>query len=214
MESMSGRKQELMLVFERAKGTFAPYRGMPWEPEGEEIVAAQQAATVAAEGYGLRVEGPEEVRKPLPGPYATLFLQWGYPGSVDAFLSEEPLLPTEQAILAAALATLPGWQMGCWWQGNTHLPLLEHEAPQPFSQYRALPAVACPARHPAVVLAAGRCVSCAEAAQRYGVWPTRCSICLSDRTKAFRLRDAQGLVCPICLPMVPMPSGDGTGREA
>jgi len=212
---VSGRKQELMIVFDRERQACLPYRGMPWEALGEEILAAQRAVLAAAEGQGLRVDGPEEVQKPIPGPHATLFLQWGYPGSVDVFLSEEPLLPAEQAIVAAALATLPAWQMGCWWQGNTHLPLLEHEAPQPFSQYRALPAVACPARHPATVLAVGLCDHCTALVRRYGGWPVRCSICRSDRDRAFRLMEQQGYICPICLPMEqerigqPRPAGLG-----
>ncbi|HLW00092.1 MAG TPA: hypothetical protein VKT82_15595 [Ktedonobacterales bacterium] len=198
---MSGRKQELLIVFDRERQACLPYRGMPWEAEGEEIVTVQRAVITAAEVQGLGIDGPEEIRQPIEGPHATLFFQWGYPGSVDMFLSEEPLLGSEQAIVAAALATLPGWQMGCWWQGNTHLPLLEHEAPQPFSHYRALPALACPSKHPATVLAVGMCDHCAAQAQQYGIWPTRCAVCGSDRDRAFRLLEQQGYICPVCLPM-------------
>ncbi len=40
-------------TYERAAGICVPYRGMPWEPEGEEIVAAQRAVIDAAEVQGL-----------------------------------------------------------------------------------------------------------------------------------------------------------------
>lgn len=198
---MSGRMQELWMTFDREQRTFVVYRGMPWEAQGEEIRAAQRAAEEAGAAQGMRLEGPDEMSKPLPEPYARLFFRWGYPGTIDTFLSEEPLTPAEQAIVGAAIAAAPGWLAGAQWQGNVRLPLLESDVPQPFTTYAQLAAVACPARHPAAVLAAGRCDHCAEAAKRFGVWPTRCGACGSDRDQALRLMEQQGYLCSICLPM-------------
>lgn len=199
---MSRRLQELMIVFDRERQTFTPYLGVPWEPLGEEITAAQRAAEEAGVAQGLRLEGPAEISKPIAGPHAILFFQWGYEhGLIECFLSEGPLTAQEQAIVAAAIAAVPDWEASVWWQGNTRLPLLETDKPQPFTVYAPLPAVACPARHPPTVLAAGRCDHCAEAVGRYGVWPTRCAVCQCDRSRALALMEQQGYICPICLPM-------------
>ena len=198
---MSGRMQELTIVFHREHQTFRHYLGVPWEPLGDEIRAAERAVETAGAAQGLLLEGPEEIRRPVAEPHAVLFFQWGYPGRIATFLSEEPLTPTEQAIVAEALAVARGWSIGEWWQGNHRLPLLSSYAQQPFTVYAALPAIACPARHPAAVLAAGCCDHCAEAVTRFGVWPTRCSVCWSDRDQALALMEQQGYVCPICLPM-------------
>lgn len=198
---MSGRMQELLIVFNREQQTFMVYRGMPWEAEGEEIQAAQRAAEKAGAAHRLRLDGPNEIRRPVAEPHAVLFFQWGYPGRVAIFLSEEPLTWSEQAIVAEALTVARGWSSGEWWQGNHRLPLLESDAPQPFTTYSLLPAVACPARHPPAVLAAGRCDHCEAAVRRYGVWPTQCSLCWGDRKQALHLMEQQGYICPVCLPM-------------
>lgn len=212
---MSGRMQELTIVFDREQRTFLVYRGMPWEAEGEEILAARRAAEAAGAAHGFRLDGPDEISQPLPEPYAVLFFQWGYPGRITTFLSEEPLTWSEQAIVAEALAVARGWSIGEWWQGKGRLPVLENDALRPFSVYRLLPAVACPAKHPAAVLAAGRCDHCAWAVSRFGVWPTRCATCGSDRDRALLLMEQQGYVCPICLPMrqdrVGQPRQEGEG---
>lgn len=198
---MSGRLQEVWITFDREHQLLMTYLGVPWEPLGEEIKDAQRAVKEAGEAQGLRLEGPVEISKPLAGPHAILFFRWGYPGTIDTFLSEEPLTPGEQAIVATAIAAAPGWFTGAQWQGNTRLPLLEGEAPQPFATYVQLAAVACPARHPAAVLAVGRCLNCDEAVKRFGLWPTRCAVCGSNREQALQLMEQQGYICPICLPM-------------
>lgn len=199
---MSGRMQELMLVFNREQQTFMVYRGMPWEAEGEEILAAQRAAEEAAAARGFRLDGPDEISKPIAGPHAIVFFRWGYPGTIDTFLSEALLTIAEQAIVAAAIAAAPGWFTGAQWQGNTRLPLLTGDAPQPLRVYRLLPAVACPARHPLAVLAAGRCDHCEAAVRHFGLWPTKCDACRSDRDEAMTLMERQEYLCPICLPML------------
>lgn len=198
---MSGRMQELWITFDRTHQTFMVYRGMPWEAEGEEIRAAQRAAEEAGAAHGFRLDGPDEISKPIAGPHVILFFRWGYPGTIDTFLSADPLTDAEQAIVATALAAAPGWLTGAQWQGNTRLPLLEGDASQPFTRYAVLPALACPSRHPAPVLAAGRCAHCEEAVQRFGVFPTRCAVCRCDRDQALDLMEQQGYICPICLPM-------------
>lgn len=200
---MSGRLQELMVVFDRERQAFMTYLGVPWEPLGEEIRAAQQAVQEAGAAQGLRLDGPAEMQKPIAGPHAMLFFQWGYRlGILETFLSEEPLSEREQMIMAAAITAVPGWDASGWWQGNHRLPLLASDAPLPFTTYVLLPAVACPARHPPAVLAAGRCLNCAEAVKRFGLWPTRCQDCHSDRDEALELVERQGYICPVCLPML------------
>ena len=198
---MSGRMQELTIMFDREQLTFMHYLGVPWEALGDEIRAAERAVEAAGAAQGLRLDGPDEIRRPVAEAHAVLLFQWGYPGRIATFLSEEPLTPAEQAIVAEALAVAPGWFSGEWWQGNHRLLVLENAAPQPFTRYAVLPALACPSRHPAAVLASGRCDHCVAMVNRFGVWPTRCAVCGSDRDQALHLMEQQGSICPVCLPM-------------
>ena len=106
---MSGRMQELTIVFDREQQTFMHYLGVPWEPLGDEIRAAERAVEAAGAEHGLRLEGPDEIRRPVAAPHAVLLFRWGYPGSIESFPSEEPLTESEQGIVAAAFAAVPGW---------------------------------------------------------------------------------------------------------
>lgn len=100
------------------------------------------------------------------------------------------------------------------WRLHAKLPLLEGDVPQQDGVYRQLPAVACPARHPPAVLAAGRCDHCEAVVRRFGVWPTRCAVCGSDRSRALDLMQHQGYICPVCLPMQQDHIGQPRGEAA
>jgi hypothetical protein len=194
------QRRSLIIAFDREQGAIAFYFNLPWTPTlPAEIRGALRAAEAAAMVQGLRQATLDEVQRLPAGPQAELIWNYGT-GHLEVSLSEEPLTEREQAVVAAAVAAA-GWQVNSWRQGSTRLPLLEEETPQPFGVYRLLPSVACPARHPPAVLAVGRCDHCAWAVTRFGVWPTRCATCGSDRDRALQLMEQQGYVCPICLPM-------------
>lgn len=106
---MSGRLQELTIVFDRERQTFVHYLGVPWEPLGDEIREALRAVEAAGAAHGLRLDGPDEIRRPVAAPHAVLLFRWGYPGSIEYFPSEEPLTETEQVMVAAAFVAVPGW---------------------------------------------------------------------------------------------------------
>lgn len=106
---MSGRMQELTIVFDREQQTFKHYLGVPWEPLGDEIRAAERAVETAGAAQGLRLDGPDEIRRPVAAPHAVLLFRWGYPGTIEYFPSEEPLTEAEPVIVATAFAVVPGW---------------------------------------------------------------------------------------------------------
>jgi hypothetical protein len=197
---MSVQQRSLIIAFEREQGAIAFSFNLPWTPTlPAEVRGALRAAEAAAMVQGLRTANPDEGGRLPNGPQATLTWNYGT-GQLEVSLPEEPLTEREQAVVAAAVAAA-GWKVSSWRHGDTRLPLLEAETPQPLSVYRLLPAVACPARHPPAVLAAGACQNCEEGVRRYGLWPTRCDVCRSDRDQALDLMHEQGYICPICLPM-------------
>jgi hypothetical protein len=195
------QRRSLTIAFEREQGAIAFYFSRPWMPTlPAEVRDALREALAAALVQGLRRANLDEIERLPAGPQATL--TWDYGANrLEVFLSDEPLAEREQAVIAAAVAAA-GREVSEWRQGNTRLPWLDGGAPQPFTTYALLPAVACPARHPSAVLAAGRCDHCAWAVTRFGVWPTRCATCGSDRDQALQLMERQGYICPICLPMM------------
>lgn len=198
---MNVPQRTLTIAFEREQGAIAFSFNLPWTPTlPAEVRKALRAAEAAALVQGLRRATLDEVQRLPAGPQAELTWNYGT-GQLEVSLSEEVLTEREQAVVAAAVAAA-GWKVSEWRHGSRVLPLLEEETPQPFSVYRLLPAVACPARHPPAVLADGRCHHCDESVKRFGLWPTRCGVCRCDRDRALDLMEQQGYLCPVCLPMM------------
>lgn len=193
--------QELMLVFDREHQRFTSYVGAPWVPLYEESAAAQRTAVAAADVQGLCPVGADQIPPSSGGPHAVLVFCWsGERGLLKGFRSEEKLSAVEQAVVSAALVAVPGWEVS-WPQRPTLRPRAGAE-PAPFTTYTLLPAVACPAQHPLHVLALGYCERCSEAIRCAAIWPTHCAVCRADRRAAMALMEQQGLLCPICLPLL------------
>jgi hypothetical protein len=190
-----------MLVFDCQRQLFTTYVGAPWVPLSEDISAAQRAALAAADMQGLCPVGADKIAPSSVGPHAVLVFCWGGErGLLEGFLSEEPLTEAEQAVVAATLAAVPGWEVA--WPLRPTLRPSGGAGAASFTTYILLPAVACPAQHPLHVLALGSCERCSEAIRCSAIWPTRCAVCRADRSQALALMEQQGCICPICLPLL------------
>lgn len=73
--------------------------------------------------------------------------------------------------------------------------------PFPLDVYQELEPARCPAGHPPAIIAARACSHCQETRRRYGMWPSYCQICHTERIYRARKQMERDGRPPVCLPM-------------